>query len=149
MTYKRTTSEDPDFRSLVELLDMDLKIRDGDEHDFYAQFNKIDMIRNAIVGYSGNTPVGCGAFKEYAPDTVEIKRMYVLPGHRGLGIAAEILNELEQWAKEINYTTCVLETGEKQPEAIHLYLKCGYTRIPNYGQYANVANSVCMKKVIG
>ncbi|WP_407524361.1 GNAT family N-acetyltransferase [Lacibacter sp. MH-610] len=54
--------------------------------------------------------------------------------------------QLEQWAKEEGYSAAVLETGKKQPEAIRLYEKCGYSRIPNYGQYAGVENSVCMKK---
>ncbi|MCW3125413.1 MAG: family N-acetyltransferase [Bacteroidetes bacterium] len=145
-TLKRTNSDDPDFRDLVTLLDKDLRIRDGDDHEFYAQFNKIDTIRNAIVAYQQGTPVSCGAFKEYDKDTVEIKRMYTLPRYRGQGIAAEVLKELETWAKEKGYTACVLETGKKQPEAIRLYEKSGYAIIPNYGQYDGVENSVCMKK---
>ena len=46
---KRTDSGDKDFRELVNALDKDLSIRDGEEHSFYAQFNKIDMIRYAVV----------------------------------------------------------------------------------------------------
>ena len=149
MIYKRSTSEDAHFRHLVSLLDMDLKIRDGEEHGFYAQFNKIDTIRNVVVSYSGDIPVGCGAFKEYAPGIVEIKRMYVLPEYRGKGIASGTLKELEQWAKELNNNACILETGKMQPEAIGLYVKSGYIIIPNYGQYEHVTNSVCMKKMIG
>ena len=143
---KRTTSDDPDFQALVLLLDRELAIIDGDDHDFYHQFNKIDSIRHAIVAYIDHTPVSCGAFKEYESGTVEIKRMYTLPEHRGKKIAAEVLTELEHWAAELLYTTCILETGKKQPEAIRLYERSGYTLIPNYGQYANVENSVCMKK---
>ncbi|MBN8788447.1 MAG: GNAT family N-acetyltransferase, partial [Terrimonas sp.] len=59
-----------------------------------------------------------------------------------------IVNELEQWAKELHYTACVLETGKRQPEAIRLYQKAGYTLIENFGQYKNVENSVCMKKIL-
>ncbi len=112
---KRTTSDDRDFRDLVALLDRDLAIRDGDEHAFYAQFNKIDMIKNALVAYMENKAVGCGAFKEYDAQTVEIKRMYVLPEYRGQKIAADILSELELWAAEMHYAACILETGKKQP----------------------------------
>ena len=143
---KRTTSDDRDFRDLVALLDRDLAIRDGDEHAFYAQFNKIDMIKNALVAYMENKAVGCGAFKEYDTKTVEIKRMYVLPEYRGQKIAADILSELELWAAEMHYAACILETGKKQPEAIRLYERSGYALIPNYGQYADVENSVCMRK---
>ena len=145
---KRTSSDDPDFQALVVLLDRDLAIRDGDEHDFYHQFNKINTLKNAVVAYIDNVAVSCGAFKEYAGGTVEIKRMYTLPEHRGKRIAAEILTELERWARELNYTSCILETGKKQPEAIRLYERSGYILIPNYGQYANIENSVCMRKVL-
>lgn len=145
-TFHRTDSDNPDFQSLVTLLDQDLKIRDGDDHAFYNQFNKIVNIRHAVVCYDENIPVACGAFKEYDEQTVEIKRMFVLPQYRGRGFARRVLNELETWAKELNYHTCILETGKKQPEAIALYQKAGYGIIKNYGQYENVENSVCMKK---
>ncbi len=143
---KRTTSADADFQSLVALLDADLRIRDGEDHAFYAQFNKIDALRQTVVGYEASMPVATGAFKEFDTHTVEIKRMYVLPEFRGQGIAQQVLAELEHWAAENNYTRCVLETGKQQPEAIRLYQKAGYTVIANYGQYAGVENSVCMEK---
>ena len=146
INLKRTTSTDEDFRSLVSLLDRDLAIRDGADHSFYNQFNKIDNINTALVYYEDGKPVGCGAFKEFDGESVEIKRMFVLPDFRGKGIAAEILSELENWAAELNYTTCVLETGIKQPEAIRLYQKSGYQLIPNYGQYEGVATSVCFRR---
>ena len=144
----RTNSDNPDFTKLVALLDRDLAIRDGDDHAFYAQFNKTNHIRHVVVAYENEEAVGCGAFKEYETDVVEIKRMFVQPQHRGKGIAGLILTELENWAKELQNTSCVLETGKKQPEAIRLYQKSGYAIIPNYGQYAGIDNSVCMKKEI-
>ena len=148
LSLVKTTSDNADFRELVPLLDADLAIRDGDEHSFYAQFNKIDKIRYVVVAYENEVAVGCGAFKEYEPNVAEIKRMFVRPEIRGRGIAGQILTELETWAKELNYSECILETGIKQPEAIRLYQKSGYQKIPSYGQYLNVANSVCMKKSI-
>lgn len=148
MIFKRTFPDNPDFQSLVTLLDEDLKKRDGDEHSFYAPFNKIDTIRNVIVCYVDNKPVGCGAFRKYDTKTAEIKRMYVLPTYRGHGIGAAILNELEIWASASDYTECILETGKKQPEAIRLYQKAGYSLINNYGHYQNDENSVCMAKTI-
>jgi putative acetyltransferase len=147
-TFSRTDSDNTDFQKLVALLDDDLRIRDGDEHVFYAQFNKIVNIRNVIVCYVENKPIGCGVFREYDPKKVEIKRMFVLSGYRGHGIGLNILKELELWALELNYTECILETGKKQPEAISLYQKAGYMIINNYGQDKNVENSVCMAKAI-
>ncbi len=144
----RTNSDNADFRELVALLDADLQIRDGAEHSFYAQFNKIDKIREVVVAYENEKAVGCGAFKEYSADAAEIKRMFVRPENRGRGIAGKILTEIETWAKELNFSECVLETGVKQPEAIRLYQKSGYEKIPSYGQYLNVKNSVCMRKLI-
>jgi putative acetyltransferase len=147
-TFIRTQSDNMDFQSLVDLLDKEFGERDGNQHSFYDQFNKVINIRNAIVFYIDYSPIGCGAFKEYDKKTVEIKRMFVLPGYRGHGAGFNILNELELWAAELNYRQCILETGKKQPEALRLYQKAGYKVIKNYGQYENVENSVCMKKDI-
>jgi len=144
----RTTSENPDFRALVRLLDQDLAERDGAEHGFYAQYNKIDLIRHAVVAYRDDQPVSCGAFKEYAPDTVEIKRMYVQPEYRQQGLARAVLGELETWAAELGYPIAVLETGKRQPEAIALYQRSGYALTPNYGQYVGIENSVCLRKAL-
>jgi len=146
--FSRTDSDNIQFRELVALLDADLKIRDGEEHGFYAQFNSIENLRNVIICYVNNNPAGCGAFKKYDEQKVEIKRMFVLPGYRGHGMGLNILKELELWAMELNYTACILETGKKQPEAIRLYQKAGYSIIKNYGQYEHVENSVCMLKLI-
>ncbi|WP_395045820.1 GNAT family N-acetyltransferase [Flavobacterium sp.] len=148
ITLKRTTSENQDFTNLVLLLDADLKIRDGQEHEFYAQINKTAILKNVIVCYENDIAVGCGAFREIDSQTVEIKRMFVLPDYRGKGIASKILSQLELWALELNYTQTILETGINQPEAIALYKKSGYLVTQNYGQYADAENSVCMKKVL-
>lgn len=144
----RTDSESADFRELVRLLDEDLQMRDGADHPFYAQFNKIDKIRHAVVAYENDVAVGCGAIKKYAESVAEVKRMFVRPECRGRGIAKKILDELETWAAELDYSECVLETGKKQPEAIGLYQKSGYQLIPNYGQYESVVDSVCMRKFL-
>lgn len=142
----RTDSANNDFIELVKQLDKDLAIRDGDEHAFYHQFNKIDLLKNAVVLYLDDVPVSCGAIKEIAPGSMEVKRMYTIPAARGKGMAAAVLAELERWAADLGCMRCVLETGKKQPEAIALYQKCGYCIIPNYGQYAGIENSVCFEK---
>jgi putative acetyltransferase len=147
-TYRtiRTDASDPGFRELVKELDKDLAIRDGNEHAFFAQFNKLHDIKHVVVVLDGMTTVGCGAFKPFEGDAVEIKRMFVPPAHRQKGIASVVLQELERWARELGYTRCVLETGKKQTEAIALYGKRGYNVIPNYGQYIGVESSVCFEK---
>lgn len=142
----RTDSGNTDFIELVRQLDIELAQRDGDEHPFYAQFNKLDQIRHVIVAYEDGQPAGCGAIKEYAPGVMEIKRMFTRPQNRGKGIASKVLRELETWAVELNYNKCILETGKRQEEAIGLYQKSGYVLVPNYGQYVGVENSVCFEK---
>ena len=98
----RTNSDNPDFISLVKLLDAELAERDGADHPFYAQFNKIDKIKYTVVAYENDKPVSCGALKEYSPDTMEVKRMYTLPESRWKGIATKVLMELEKWAKGLS-----------------------------------------------
>ena len=147
-SFLKTDSTNKDFQQLVQLLDADLKFRDGDEHTFYAQFNKIVQIKNVIICYIDDYAVGCGAFKIFDEDSVEIKRMFVRPEFRGRGLGLEILRALELWAAESGYSACVLETGKKQPEAIQLYQKAGCGIIPNYRQYMGIENSVCMRKLL-
>lgn len=148
ITIKRTTSDNLHFGALVSQLDAYLKILDGDDHAFYAQFNKTNLLKNAVICFDDNIAIGIGAYKEFEPKVAEIKRMYTLPEYRGKGIASMILHELELWAKEESYTTSILETGFLQVDAIGLYQKLGYTIIENFGQYKGVENSVCMEKKI-
>lgn len=142
----RTTPDNIDFKRLIELLDIDIQKRDGDEHVFYAQFNKTDSIKNAVVIYVDEVAVGCGAFKFYKDEIAEIKRMYVDPKMRGKGIASKILIELENWAREEGYTSAILETGQNFPEAVALYQKNGFVITENYGQYIGIADSICFQK---
>jgi GNAT superfamily N-acetyltransferase len=142
----RTTSDNPDFSGLIEALDNDLYQRNGEAQLKYRQYNKVDMIRHVVVIYVDGKPVGCGAFKRFDDESVEIKRMFVYPEMRGKRLAARILQELEQWAIEEGYNKAVLETGHKQTEAIRLYTIAGYSLTENYGQYIGMAESICYRK---
>ena len=144
----RTNSDHPDFIALVKQLDAYLAIIDGEDHAFYDQFNKIDKIKHVVVAYFNNQPTACGAIKEYLPNTMEVKRMYTSTASRGKGMATQVLTELENWAAELGYQKCVLETGKRQEDAVALYQKNGYLLIPNYGQYATIAISVCFEKAL-
>ncbi|MFT5102777.1 MAG: putative acetyltransferase [Candidatus Latescibacterota bacterium] len=143
---KRTNSENQDFIALVKFLDADLKIRDGDEHDFFNQYNKLDTIKNVVLAYLDGHVAGCGAFKLYENTTIEIKRMFTTAEARGNGIGTLTLSELEKWALAEGFTHAILETGYRMSEAIGLYTKSGYEQIPNYGQYVHVDASRCFKK---
>ncbi len=146
MKINRTDSSHEDFQALVKFLDADLALRNGEKQAFFNQFNKLDTINNCIVVYIDDVPAACGAFKKFDDETVEIKRMYTHPDFRKRGLATVIVKELEAWAKELNYRKAVLETSLKQNEAVSVYEKIGFTRIPNYGQYIGIDTSVCYTK---
>jgi putative acetyltransferase len=148
ITLKKTDSNDKNFQQLVVELDHYLAIIDGEEHAFYAQYNKTDAIKHVVVAYLNERPVACGAIKHYTDGTMEVKRMYAAPDVRGKGVASLVLGELEDWAGSLLYQHCVLETGKKQADAVRLYEKNGYQIIPNYGQYIGAENSVCFEKRI-
>lgn len=97
--------------------------------------------------YLDGCTVSFGAFKFYENQTVEIKRMYTKPEFRGYNFARMILIELENWALDEVFSKCILETGKRQKSAVKLYQKQGCNIIPNYGQYAEVENSICFEKV--
>lgn len=145
---KRTNAKDQDFINLVKELDAFLSIRNGESDVFYSQFNGLEDLRHAIVLYLDNQPIGCGAIKKHDANSVEVKRMYVRQQLQGQHLGLTILTALEVWAKELGNTRCVLETGTMLPEAIRFYEKNNYKRIPNYGQYIGVIESVCFDKML-
>ena len=147
ITLKRASSTDPDFRTLITLLDDELNERYGElMQSTYDRYNHIIDIDTVVIAYSNGMPAGCGCFKKYNDTDAEIKRMFVKSAERGRGIAYKILSELELWAKEHGFKDTILETGDKQHEAIALYQKLGYAITSNYGQYSDLATSICMKK---
>jgi GNAT superfamily N-acetyltransferase len=94
-----------------------------------------------MVAYVDGGPAGCGGWRTLAGnraeinDCAEIKRMYTAPQFRGRGVASAVLGALENSARAAGMRQMVLETGAAQPEAIALYTRCGYERIPNFGYY--------------
>jgi putative acetyltransferase len=144
----RTDNNNLDFQALITELDAYLKITDGEDHEFYNQFNSLKKINHVVVAYQNEQAIGCGAFKKFDTNTAEIKRMYVKPAHRGSGVANTVLSSLEQWASEKGFIKCILETGSRQIEANKFYKKSGYRSIPNYGQYAQMEESNCFEKLI-
>ncbi|MEJ7602919.1 MAG: GNAT family N-acetyltransferase [Kofleriaceae bacterium] len=160
MTITRTTSLDPDFIALTLRLDGELRELYGEQQAAYASeppgeqvpwgydaYNKF-VTETAVVAYRDGAPVGCGCFKELAgaARSVEIKRVYVGPEARGTGTGRAVVAALEAWARELGFPEIVLETGPLQTAAIALYESAGYQRIANYGPYAQLALSLCMRK---
>lgn len=146
--FLRTTSENADFRQMVHELDIDLYKRNGDTQAQYEQYNQIDKIKHCMVIYLDGKPVGCGCFKQYDNESIELKRMFVKPELRGKQLAARLLQELEKWAMKEGYSKAVLETGVRQVEAQRLYSVAGYARTENYGQYLGMPDSICYRKTL-
>ncbi|MFP4846538.1 GNAT family N-acetyltransferase [Winogradskyella sp. PE311] len=142
----RTDAHHKDFKALVKQLDAYLKVTDGDEHDFYNQFNAIENLNHVIIAKHNNEVVGCGAFKNFDDTKVEVKRMFTVAKARKKGVASKILKGLEDWAKELGYAFTLLETGIRQTEAVEFYKKNAYQLTSNYGQYIGIENSLCFKK---
>ena len=143
---KRTDSNNPDFNKLIRQLDHELWTIMNEVQATYDQFNKVPDLPTVVIVYNDDSPVGCGCFKKIDNTTVEIKRMFVTPESRVKNVATTVLNELEKWAKELNYQTAILETGKRMTPANRLYQKNGYSITENYGQYIGLPESVCMKK---
>lgn len=141
-------SKNSDFMRLIKLLDDDLNERYGELQKQYNKYNKVDYIKDAIIIYKDDTPVACGAFKEYNFDTIELKRIFVKKDNRRQGLSKLIINKLEELGIGNGYKYVILETGVKQIEAINLYKNAGYAMIENYGQYIGNSNSICMKKCL-
>jgi GNAT superfamily N-acetyltransferase len=99
-----------------------------------------------LVAEVDGEPVGCGAWRAVRPGMAEVKRLYVAPGHRRRGIARVVLDALESSATREGHRTVVLNTGDRQPEAIALYERAGYGPVPGYGIYACAPGAVFLGK---
>ncbi len=124
---------------------------DPDDDDYLAEVTP-PMVRPPagvfVVAWIEGDPAGCGAVKplDADPSVAEIKRMYTVREHRGRGIARMVLARLEADAAAFGYRRAQLETGLAQPEAMALYERQGWHRIPPYGHYKDSPQSVCFAK---
>jgi GNAT superfamily N-acetyltransferase len=145
----RTTASDPRLPALIAELDADLQARYGGVQALYAPLNHVKDDAPFVVAVADDgTPVGCGSFRPYDASTLEVKRMFVAAAARRRGIASAVLGELEAWGRERGFATAILETGTLQAEAIAMYERCGYARIPPFPPYVDMPASVCMRKAL-
>ena len=146
IVIKQVDRTNEDFKKLNARLDMELSERYGDFQNEYNRHNIIEDDDKVVVALSDNIAVGCGCFKKFNSETIEIKRMFVEKEYRRKGISKLILNKLESLATAEGYKKAILETGINQPEAESLYQTTGYKQIDNYGQYKGTSTSICMLK---
>jgi putative acetyltransferase len=149
---RRVELESPTAQKLIEALNADLRARypEGDGmHYFRLDVHEVRPGRGAfVVAYDAEMPVGCGAVRTIDAGVAEIKRMYVLPTVRGRGIARRMLEVLENEARAIGIQKLMLETGTRQPEAIALYSKTGYSRTGAFGEYPPSPLNVFFEKYL-
>ena len=148
MRFVYTDGSSPDFIELCQELDNFLNELVGGEENRaeYILYNQLDDIHNVIVAYDDDIPVGSVSFKKYDDECAEVKRVFVKEEYRNKGIANELMELLENTAREQGYRYLILESGAPLVAAMALYRKIGYKVIQNYGQYRDMPDSICMKK---
>ena len=99
-----------------------------------------------LVAEVDGEPIGCGAWRRVGPGVAEVKRLYVAPGHRRRGVAQVVLDALEDSAGRAGHRSMVLNTGDRQPEALAFYGRNGYGPVPGYGVYACAPGAVFLGK---
>ena len=142
----RTNTLNPKIKELIKFLDKELRDYYGDVQDNYTPHNDVSKGFPAILIEQNGLSIGCGAFKPYDKTSGELKRIFLKKEVRGKGLSKHLMKALEDWMLEENLSVAILETGDKQPEALGLYQKLGYKPIPKYGVYVNMPNSICTKK---
>ena len=87
-----------------------------------------------LVAVAGGELIGCCGWRTHG-EAAELKRMYIAPHVRGRGVARRLLAAVEESARRLGRRRVILETGDKQPEAVALYRSAGYREIANFGYY--------------
>jgi ribosomal protein S18 acetylase RimI-like enzyme len=112
----------------------------------FVPYNIITDIKDVLIVYDNNFPIGCASFKKYSEDDAEIKRVWVQPDFRGKHVASDMMAQIEGRAKEKGFKRVILQTREIMVDAVGLYEKLGYERIKNYPPYDTMDNAVCFAK---
>ena len=148
MRFEYTDGCNKDFIELCHELDEFLNELVGGEENRaeYIQYNKLEDIHDVVIAYDHDVPVGSASFKKYNDENAEVKRVFVKKEYRGQGISYELMKMLEEQARKKGFKYFILESGEPLVAAMSLYRKIGYKVIPNYGQYVDMEESICMKK---
>lgn len=145
-TLLDASPDDPRVASLMQAQQRELRALYNDTDERTEPFDPATLAGEGsalVVVEEDGTLLACGALKRVSLDTAEVKRMYTVPGARGRGLGRRILGALIERGRSLGYTRLVLETGDLQAGALHLYGSAGFVRIPNYGYYVGVENSLC------
>jgi GNAT superfamily N-acetyltransferase len=138
---------DPVARELVERVQQEYVTRYGGRDDAVVDPPEFTPpVGLFLVAEVDGVPAGCGGWRVHAPGVVEVKRVYVEPGVRRRGLAAVIMAALEDAAARAGHRAVVLNTGNRQPEALAMYARLGYAPVPGFGVYADAPGAVFLGK---
>lgn len=143
---KQVLCNSTDFVLLCDELDKFLNgaIGGEDRREKYKKFNCLDTMDYVVAAYDNEIPVGCAALRKFSDDTVEVKRVFVREEYRGRNIGGKILDNLIIYSKGLGYGYMILETGDFLKASVRLYSRYGFEKIPNYGAYVGMPESLCM-----
>lgn len=141
--------DDPAVQKLVSDALADLGERyGGSGDDTPVDLSDFDPPGGAFFAAThGGDMVGCGGWRRHGDDA-ELKRMYTAPAVRGRGVARRMLATIEESARAAGCRRVILETGDKQPEAVRLYESAGYARIDDFGYYRGHASVLSYARVL-
>ncbi|HEY9131663.1 MAG TPA: GNAT family N-acetyltransferase [Dyella sp.] len=146
LTFRIDDPRAADVHPLIEQLDGYLTERYSAPSPFPVSLDELSRSNVTFVtARVEETPVACGACVNMG-DYVEIKRMYVLPACRGLGLGKQLLEALEAQVRANGGSLVRLETGTAQTEALELYEHAGYRRCAPFGDHRSDTASICMEK---
>lgn len=148
MIVRATPWDSPDAALLREAQRVEISGQYGVDHFEPGVIPTGDDMAVFLIAYKGDEPVACGGLRTLDDASAEIKRMYVTPPSRGTGVATTLLRALEKEARERGFSRLLLETGSLLAAAIRFYEREGYTRIPNFGHYAQEEDSRCFMRVL-
>lgn len=135
-------------QSLIALLDEELSVEYAPEDHHTVDFEPFHREGGVfVVAFDGETPVACAALRPLDEESIEVKRMFVVPSYRGRGVSRKVLAFLEDKARLLGFRRLLLETGDVQHAAIGLYSSAGFERVEPFGEYDG-ARSVCFGKTL-
>lgn len=140
-----------DARRLIQALDAHLSTLYADEERHGPNLKPEHLaggLGTFLIARLDGRAVGCGALRRIDETTSEVKRMYVEPDARGRHVGRQILDHLENAARDLGTHRVVLETGIYQAEAIALYRRAGFAPVACWGEYAHTLTSVCFEKTV-
>lgn len=152
ITIRRVELHSAVAQLLIRALDSEVQRRYPEDGSYFSRLDAEEVAEGCggfFVAYRNGEAIGCGAVRCVEAGVMEVKRMYVAPAARGQRVGHAILDELEAEARRLGARRLLLETGPRQPEAIALYERAGFTHIPLYGEYVHSLHphlSTCMGK---